>query len=57
MIIDPDYCGVCEQCIPACPKGLIIRIAYSMKVKDGCDDCGECIDTCPLGAMFLDDDY
>jgi len=57
LIIDTDLCGVCENCIPTCPKELIKRVGYTMIVKDGCDDCGECLDSCPLGAMFLDSEY
>ena len=37
-MIDNEYCGVCEQCVPKCPKDLIIKIGYTMKVRDGCDD-------------------
>ncbi len=48
-MIDNEYCGVCEQCVPKCPKDLIIKIGYTMKVRDGCDDCGLCIEACPLG--------
>ena len=50
-MIDNEYCGVCEQCVPKCPKDLIIKIGYTMKVRDGCDDCGLCIEACPLGRL------
>ena len=50
-MIDNEYCGVCEQCVPKCPKDLIIKIGYTMKVRDGCDDCGLCIEACPLGIL------
>ena len=52
-MIDNEYCGVCEQCVPKCPKDLIIKIGYTMKVRDGCDDCGLCIEACPLGLTNL----
>ena len=50
--IDQDDCGVCEKCIPYCPKGLIEKKGYTMIIKDGCDDCGICLDACPLGAIY-----
>lgn len=52
IVIDLDECGVCEKCIPTCPKGLIEKRGYTMIIKDGCDDCGICIDMCPLGAIY-----
>ena len=55
MEIEEEMCGVCEKCIPVCPHGLIERIGYSMKVKEGCVNCGECYNVCPLGAIFLDE--
>ncbi len=52
IVIDLDECGVCEKCIPICPKGLIEKKGYTMIIKDGCDDCGICLDICPLGAIY-----
>ena len=52
IVIDLDDCGVCEKCIPVCPKDLIEKKGYTMIIKDGCDDCGICIDACPLGAIY-----
>ena len=54
--IDHDDCGVCEKCIPYCPKGLIEKKGYTMVIHDGCDNCGECIDECPLGAIYDDEE-
>ncbi|MCQ2964116.1 MAG: 4Fe-4S binding protein [archaeon] len=55
MEIEADLCGVCEKCIPVCPNELIIKVGYTMKVKEGCVNCGECYNICPLGAIFLDE--
>ena len=52
IVIDLDECGVCEKCIPVCPKDLIEKKGYTMIIKDGCDDCGICLDICPLGAIY-----
>lgn len=53
--IEADLCGVCKKCIPVCPNELIIKVGYTMKVKEGCVNCGECYNICPLGAIFLDE--
>ena len=56
IVIDLDDCGVCEKCIPYCPKGLIEKKGYTMIINDGCDNCGLCIDECPLGAIYDDEE-
>lgn len=56
MIIEQEECGVCEKCVPVCPKGLIKRIGFKMIISDGCNKCGDCLNACPLGAIFLDEE-
>ena len=51
--IDNEECGVCEDCIDACPEEAIIKKAFKVEINENkCDDCGECVDICPVGAIY-----
>ena len=54
IIIDPEKCSVCGQCVSACPFGLIDLVDGKIIVKEGCTLCGDCQDVCNYNAITLE---
>ena len=54
IIINPQKCVVCGNCIPACPFGLIELVDDKIRVKEGCNLCGACRDACDYDAITLE---
>ncbi len=55
IIIDPDKCTGCGNCVPACPFGVIELVDDIAQVNEGCNLCGACLDVCPYDAITLED--
>jgi electron transfer flavoprotein alpha subunit len=54
IIIDPEKCGLCGNCIAACPFGALEIIGNKVVVKESCTLCGACVDACMYGAIVLE---
>lgn len=55
VVIDPQECIQCGECVTACPFGAI-RQKSSEAVPFKCDECGgepACVETCPAEALRL----
>jgi thioredoxin reductase len=54
--IDPNLCGGCGACVPACPEGEILKIINHKAVLVEATKCvghGECERACPFNAISL----
>ncbi len=58
MVVDPDKCIGCEQCVQECPYGMIVLHREEGDVKAAkCDLCGGeplCVRNCPVGALIFE---
>jgi electron transfer flavoprotein alpha subunit len=54
IIIDPEKCDVCGNCIPVCPFGLLELVDDKIQVKEGCNLCGACRDICNYMAITIE---
>ena len=55
-IIDPDLCGVCGDCVKACPeKALSVNTEGTLILVDRakCNGAGKCEEVCPNDAIDL----
>ena len=50
-----DRCSRCDDCVKACPTGLLIRGDSGFPIADfsvaACSFCGECVKVCTTGAL------
>lgn len=56
VIIDPDLCDGCEQCIPSCHEGAIQIVEGKAHLVDDrfCDGLGDCLGHCPRDAIRIE---
>lgn len=54
LIIDPDLCTACEDCVEACPFGAIEVIDGLAQINEKCNLCGACEDVCPVEAITIE---
>jgi electron transfer flavoprotein alpha subunit len=54
IIIDPEKCTRCGNCLPVCPFGLLELIDGEIRVKEGCNLCGACRDVCNYDAIIIE---
>ncbi|WP_192929768.1 [Fe-Fe] hydrogenase large subunit C-terminal domain-containing protein [Alkaliphilus serpentinus] len=53
IILDPDKCVGCTNCIKSCPTEAIrVKNGHSYTIKERCINCGQCILACPRHARF-----
>lgn len=55
VIIDPDECDNCGDCIDVCPKNVLVLTGKDVTVNDWCNDprCIACQDACTKNAITL----
>ena len=54
LLIDPDKCVGCGECVEFCPFGLLEMVGGIVQVKDGCTLCGACPDACGYDAIVIE---
>ncbi|MBW2061230.1 MAG: electron transfer flavoprotein subunit alpha [Deltaproteobacteria bacterium] len=54
LIVDPDLCTACEDCIEACPFDAIALKDGLAQANEKCNFCGACIDVCPVQAITIE---
>lgn len=52
--IDQEKCIACENCIPACPFGVMEFKNNQVVIKEGCNLCGACKEVCPVEAIIIE---
>jgi electron transfer flavoprotein alpha subunit len=52
VIVDPEKCTGCEECLPSCPFEAIVMKEGKAVINEYCQACISCISICPEGAIL-----
>jgi electron transfer flavoprotein alpha subunit len=53
LIVHPEKCIACGQCIEVCPFGVLRLEGDTLIVGEGCNLCGACVEVCETGALAV----
>ncbi|MEW6139920.1 MAG: 4Fe-4S dicluster domain-containing protein [Thermodesulfobacteriota bacterium] len=55
MVVRPEKCVGCAECVVACPKGAIRLVKKKATVDESCTECGACLRVCPEEALIFEE--